>query len=83
MYVFKFSNWVLQATISALVLNEFVKRPVEMNPTASKTCSRLRHLLEDLLTNSMFTPPDPSGTSLGVKLLKRRCAGKLLKAAIR
>ena len=60
MKVLRFSSWVFAAWISALVLNEFVNRPVEMKPTASKACSRVRHLLEVLLTNSMFTPPDPS-----------------------
>ena len=46
MNVFRFSNCVFAAWISPDVLNEFVNRPVEMNPTASGACSRVKHLLE-------------------------------------
>ena len=74
---------VSAAWISAAVLKLFVKSPVEMNPTASRACCKPKHLLEDLDTSSMLTPPDPSGISLGVKLEKSRIAGNDLNATRR
>ena len=68
------------AEISEDVLKEFVKSPVEMKPTASRTCSNVRHRELERLTNSKATPPEPSGISRGTKLEKRRWIGKLRKA---
>ena len=79
-YAFRLSRVVFAAMISADVLKALVKSPVEMKPTASRTCSNVRHRELERLTNSKATPPEPSGISRGTKLEKSRWMGELRNA---